>query len=237
MTSLLGKTALVTGSSSGIGAEVCRQLRDQGANVAGVDRQPATNSDIWHFSADVRDLGRAEEVVAELHSRWKGPDLLVLNAGVTADRMLWKLSEEDWDRVVDINLKGVWSYLRAAAPYLRAQKCGQVVVVSSINGLRGKPGQANYCAAKAGCIALARTAARELGPSGICVNSVAPGMVSTALNENLPDGIMQQARKETLLGRLVEVHEVAAAILFLLSPSARAITGTVLQVDAGQWLG
>lgn len=235
--SLAGKTALITGASSGIGAEVGRQLLASGARVVGVDCKPPQQPEIEYFEADVRSLPRADEILAEVHSRWNGPDLMVLSAGITADRILWKLSEEDWDRVIDINLKGVWAYLRAASPYLRSQGHGQVVVVSSINGLRGKLGQANYSASKAGCIALTRTAARELGPSGISVNSVAPGMVRTALTEKLPPEVLQKALAETLLGRLVEVEEVAAAIVYLLSPVARGITGTVLQVDAGQGAG
>lgn len=235
--SLTGKTALVTGSSSGIGAEVCRQLMGLGAGVAGVDRSPACVSGVKEYVADVACLARAQEVVEQVHLELGGPHLLVLNAGITADRMLWKMSEEEWDRVLDTNLKGVWCYLRAAAPWLRRQGAGQIVIVSSINGLRGKAGQANYAASKAGCIALAKSAARELGPSGVSVNSVAPGMVRTPLTERLPPEICQRAVGETALGRLVELEEVAAAIVFLLTPAARAITGAVLRVDAGQWLG
>jgi NAD(P)-dependent dehydrogenase (short-subunit alcohol dehydrogenase family) len=205
--------------------------------VAGVDLHGADLSFVRHWQGDVRSVSRAEEVVQQVVQEFGGLHLLVLNAGVTADRMLWRMSEEEWDRVVDTNLKGVWGYLRAAAPVLRQQGDGQVVVVSSINALRGKLGQSNYAASKAGCIALARTAARELGPSGVTVNVIAPGMVATPLTRQLPQEVLSRAIQETVLGRLVELEEVAAAIVFLLTPSARAITGAVLQVDAGQWMG
>lgn len=234
---LAGKTALVTGSSSGIGAEVCRQLDESGARVAGVDLDATPSGRFRHWVADVRCPRRAEEVVQEVVQEFGALHLLVLNAGITADRMLWRMTEEEWDRVIDTNLKGVWTYLRAAAPVLRRQQEGQVVVVSSINALRGKLGQANYAASKAGCIGLARTAARELGPAGVSVNVVAPGMVRTELTRKLPPEVVERARQETVLGRLVEMEEVAATVLFLLTPAARAITGAVVQVDAGQWMG
>jgi NAD(P)-dependent dehydrogenase (short-subunit alcohol dehydrogenase family) len=163
-------------------------------------------------------------------------DILVCNAGITRDGMLWKLTEEAWDQVLAVNLKGSFAYCRAAAPVFRAQKSGRIVTIASINGLRGKAGQANYAASKAGMVALTKTVARELGPSGVTANCVAPGLVRTGMAEQLPPEIQERAIAETAIGRMAEPEDVAGMVAFLCSDRAHHITGTVMQVDGGQYM-
>jgi 3-oxoacyl-[acyl-carrier protein] reductase len=216
--------------------------------VAGVverdaDAQPcvealclAEGSTCAFYNADVRDHARAHEVVDDLWRRYGRLDYLVLNAGVARDRVSWKMSEEEWDEVLAVNLKGAFNYVRAASPHLRDQGFGRLVFVSSINALRGKFGQSSYAASKAGLLGLARTLAVELGPAGITVNVVAPGMVRTGMTSVLPEPVLARARAESVLGRIGEPEDVAAAVDFLCRPESRHITGTVLRVDGGQAL-
>ena len=243
---LAGKAAIVTGGRGGIGAAIALALAKEGCDVAVVDR---VADDAAHavargveaagrrsavFEADVRDFAAAESVVARTAQAFGRLDILIGNAGVTADAMSWKMSEEQWDTVLDVNLKGCFAYARAAAPVLRERKGGRMVFVASINGLRGKAGQANYAASKAGVVALGKTLARELGPSGVTVNVVAPGMVRTALTEALPADVVQRAVNESQLGCLATPDDIADAVVFLCSERARHVTGAVLQVDGGQ---
>jgi 3-oxoacyl-[acyl-carrier protein] reductase len=163
-------------------------------------------------------------------------DYLVLNAGVARDRVIWKMSEAEWDEVLAVNLKGAFNYVRAAVPRLRDQGSGRVVFISSINALRGKFGQCSYAASKAGQIGFARSLAVELGSAGITVNVVAPGMVRSAMTSALPEAVLTRACAESLLGRIGDPEDVAAAVDFLCRPESRHITGAVLRVDGGQAL-
>jgi Dehydrogenases with different specificities (related to short-chain alcohol dehydrogenases) len=158
----------------------------------------------------------------------------VCNAGITRDAMIWKMTEEAWDQVIDVNLKGCFTYCRAVAGLFRTQQHGRIVNIASINGLRGKAGQANYAASKAGIMALTRTLARELGPKGVNVNCVAPGMVRTEMAAKLPPAVLEKAIAETALGRIAEPEDVARVVVFLCSEAARHITGEVIRVDGGQ---
>ena len=231
-----GDVALVTGAASGIGRAILDALLFAGARVHALDaRQP---DDVpagarWH-RADQRSTDEVERAVRALLDEEGRVDLLVNDAGIARDGMLWKLSDEAWDAVLDVNLFGAFRVLRAVAPAMRAQARGSVVQVASINGLRGKAGQASYTAAKAGLVALTRTAARELGPKGVRVNAVAPGMIETPMSAALPDEVRRRAREESALGRLGAPAHVADAVLFLLSDAAAHVTGAVLTVDGGQ---
>jgi 3-oxoacyl-[acyl-carrier protein] reductase len=241
-----GKVAIVTGGRSGIGAAIALALAREGCDVAVVDRVKddraretargieAAGRRARLLEADVRDFAAAEGVVAKVVGGFGGLDIVVGNAGTTADAMSWKMTEEQWDTVLDVNLKGCFAYARAAAPVLRERHGGRIVFIASINGLRGKAGQANYAASKAGVIALGKTLARELGRSNVTVNVVAPGMVRTGMTEALPGEVVQRAVDETVLGRIATPDDIADAVVFLCSERARHVTGAVLRVDGGQ---
>lgn len=232
--SLAGRTALVAGGSGGIGSATVRLFVQAGARVFSLDRPGvAAPPGAETLGADLADPRGAAELFAELASRTDTLDLLVHAAGITRDGVLWKLSDEDWAAVLEVNLGSAFRLLRGAAPLLRARG-GAVVLVSSINGERGKLGQANYAASKAGLIGLARSAARELGRSGVRVNVVAPGLVRTAMSAALTEEQCARSVAETALGRMAEPEDVAGAILFLCSDLARHVTGQVLRVDGGQ---
>lgn len=230
-----GRCALVTGGSRGIGAEIARALAAAGARVHVFDRAaPGTSPPgISFHEADIAD---ATSVARNIGALTQPPLLLVNNAGITRDRTLVRMSDEEWRAVLDVNLTGAFHMIRAAAPGMIAAGFGRIVNLTSINGLRGKFGQANYSASKAGLIGLTKSAARELGPKGITVNAVAPGMVLTEMALAAPEEVRARAQAETVLGRLSEPQDIAHAVLFLLSDYARTITGEVLRVDAGQYL-
>jgi 3-oxoacyl-[acyl-carrier protein] reductase len=242
-----GRAALVTGGGSGIGAAVARELAVEGCDVAVVDRDGAAAEAVARElsargrrglarTADVADFALAERVVREVAGELGRLDILVCAAGITDDAVSWKMDEAQWDRVLDVNLKGCFNYARAAGAVMRERGAGRIVAIASINGLRGKFGQANYAASKGGLVALCKTLARELGKHGVTVNAVAPGMVETPLTATLPTGVVEKAVAETLTGRLVEPADCAAAVAFLCSDRARRMTGQVLRVDSGQYV-
>lgn len=238
---LRDRIALVTGGAQGIGAAITRMLEAEGCRVAVVDRVIASGPDETvdsplFIQADVRDFDRAAEVVREVTESLGGLDILVCSAGITRDAMSWKLTESQWDEVLAVNLKGCFNYARAAVPALRSRGGGRIVNISSINGLRGKVGQANYAASKAGLIGLSKTLARELGRFDITVNVVAPGMVDTELTRQLGSEVVLAAASESVLGRISAPDDVAAAVTFLCSERARHITGCVIPVDGGYML-
>jgi 3-oxoacyl-[acyl-carrier protein] reductase len=245
--SFAGRAGLVTGAASGIGRAVATALARRAADVALVDverealdrlareLQDETDRRILAFEADVADFGRAQEIVRRTVEEWGRLDLLVASAGIHDDAIFWKMTEEQWDRVIAVDLKGVFAYCRAAVPVMKEAGYGRIVAISSINALRGKAGLANYSAAKAGVIGLAKTIAREAGRHGITANVVAPGFIETPMTAALPDAVREAARRESAVGRLGTAEEVARAVLFLLEEEAGYITGAVLPVDGGQW--
>ena len=226
---LKGRVAVVTGR--GIGLAIARCLSDAGADVHVFE---SGGNEPLPFPVHAVDVRRNGQIDAALASLARPVSLLVNNAGITRDRTLQKMSDAEWQDVLDVNLTGAFNMIRAVAPGMVSGGFGRIVNVTSINGLRGKFGQGNYSAAKAGLIGLTKTAARELGPKGITVNAVAPGMVLTEMTLAAPAEARARALAESLLQRLAEPVDVAQAVLFLLSDSARMITGTVLRVDAGQ---
>jgi 3-oxoacyl-[acyl-carrier protein] reductase len=232
---LHGKVALVTGSGGGIGGAASAMLKAAGATVYGTDLPGRPGPDGVRFVAcDVGDRAAVDGLVAGVVKEAGRLDILVHAAGIVRDGVLWKLTDADWADVLRVNLDAAFWLLRAAAPAMRAGGGGSVVLVTSINGERGKFGQANYSAAKAGLIGLGRTAARELGRFGVRVNLVAPGWIESGMTAGLPDAARAKAVEETALGRAGRPEDVAAPILFLVSEMSRHVTGQVLRVDGGQ---
>ncbi len=245
---LLGRVALVTGAAGGIGSAICRTLAGEGCDVALLDRVAdarlhaavesvhAAGRRALPLESDVTDFQAAERAVAEAIAALGRLDILVCAAGITRDAIAWKMDEAKWDDVIAVNLKGCFSCARAVAPRLRARAWGRIVMIASINGLRGKVGQANYAASKAGLIGLSKTLATELGRSGITVNAVAPGLVNTPMIRTLPAEALETALRETLVGHIADPADVADAVAFLCSERASHITGDVLRVDGGQYV-
>ncbi len=229
-----GKSAIVTGGGRGIGRAIAELLAAAGAEVHVFDR--AGSGAPHGASLSEVDVGDARAVEAAVAKLARPALLLVNNAGITKDRSLLKMSDEEWESVLHVNLTGAFNLIRAAAPAMIAAGYGRIVNLASINGLRGKFGQANYAASKAGLIGLTKTAARELGRKGVTVNAVAPGLVLTDMTLLLAEEFRRKALDESALGRLPEPGDIAAAVLFLLSDHARMITGHVLKVDSGQYI-
>ncbi len=231
-----GRVALVTGGLRGIGRCIATHLNRRGAEVHVFDQASAEGADAFPFAVHRVDIADPAAVTKALAGLSQPPLLLVNNAGITRDRSIAKMSDEDWSQVIAVNLTGAFNMIRAVVPGMAAAGYGRIVNVTSINGLRGKFGQANYTAAKAGLIGLTKTAARELGPKGVTVNAVAPGMVMTEMAAQLPQEFLSRALADTAVGRLATPEDIAAGVLFLLSAQAGAITGEVLKIDAGQYI-
>ncbi|MBI4646262.1 MAG: 3-oxoacyl-ACP reductase FabG [Bacteroidia bacterium] len=245
---LEGKSAIVTGGSLGIGASIAVKLAECGANVAINYRKHKEEADeiIRHViktgkkglvvQADISSFNDANKMVETVKNEFGGIDILVNNAGINWDGVIWKMTEEQWDSVLNINLKGYFNYIRAVSPIFREQKSGKIINVTSINGMRGKFGQSNYSASKAGIIGLTKAVARELGKYSINVNAVAPGLIETDMMKNADASVREAAMADIVLGRIGQPEEVANVVAFLSSELARHITGEVVKVDGGQYI-
>lgn len=243
--SLAGKVALVTGGGRGIGRAVALALADAGADVAvAVSRDVASAEAV---AAEVRAKGRraiasqtdvvdgkaVEELFTQVVSELGQVDILVNNAGITRDGLLMRMSEADWDAVLDVNLKGTFHCTKAALKRMVRQRSGRIVNVTSVMGVTGNAGQANYAASKAGIIGLTKSTAKEVGSRGITCNAVAPGWIRTQMTEKLPQEVADQVLKQIPLARLGEPEDIAGLVTFLCSDNASYITGQVIVVDGG----
>jgi len=245
---LADRIALVTGGSRGIGAAVTLELARLGCDVAFTYRSRAEEAKAvaakveaagrraLPMQADVADFARTEETVAEVVETFGDLDILVCNAGITWDGVIWKMTEKQWDTVIETNLKGYFTYNRAVAGVFKDRRGGKIVNISSINGMRGKFAQSNYSASKAGNIALTKSLAKELGKFNVNVNAIAPGMVLTEMAASIPPEFLNAAVNETALGRAASSEDVAHVVAFLCSDLARHITGEVIKVDGGQYI-
>ena len=247
---LEGKNALVTGGSQGIGAAASLELAREGANVCLTYRKHDVEAK--KYADEIREMGRkalaikcdissfaeAESVVKKAVDEFGGLDILVNNAGMNWDGVSWKMSEEQWDRVIEVNLKGYFNFTRQVAPIFKDQKYGKIINITSINGMRGKFGQSNYSASKAGIIGFTKAVAKELGAFNVNVNAVAPGLIETTMlkESDSRDKIIDMALNEIVLKRVGQPEDLANVVAFLASDKARHVTGEVIKVDGGQYI-
>jgi 3-oxoacyl-[acyl-carrier protein] reductase len=238
---LSGKVAFVTGSTRGIGLAIARGLHGAGAKVAIVGREQARAAAVAAelsersagFACDVADGAQVEAAIAAAESALGPIDILVNNAGLTRDNILLRLTDADWDAVLDANLKGAFHTTRAVIKGMMKRRAGRIVNITSIVGLTGNKGQANYAASKAGLIGFTKSVAKEYASRGILVNCVAPGFIETDMTAALPDAARASLLEDIALGRLGRPEDVAGAVLFLASDLAAYVTGQVLVVDGG----
>ena len=242
---LTGKVALVTGASRGIGQAVAVELAKAGADVIvnyigneavaqeTVEKVEALGRKALKIKADVGNADEVQAMVDEAHAAFGHIDVLVNNAGITRDGLLIRMKDSDWDDVLNINLNGVYLVSKAVAKLMVKQRSGRIINMTSVSGVTGNVGQANYAAAKAGVIGFTKTCAKELAARGITVNAVAPGFIETAMTDVLPEKIKEGIAATVPLGRMGQPEEIAGVVTFLASDFARYITGQVLNVDGG----
>jgi 3-oxoacyl-[acyl-carrier protein] reductase len=240
---LQGKTAIITGGLNGLGRETALIFAREGARVSVCDLPPdgsellaaieAQGGEGFYAAADVSQLCQVEAMVAAVLEKFGVIDVLVNNAGITRDATLLKMTPEQWNQVIAVNLTGVFHCTKAVAPHMVERGRGRIINTSSIVGISGNFGQTNYSAAKAGLIGMTQTWARELGPKGITVNAVAPGFIATEMVKKMPEKVLQMMRDRTPMRRLGEPRDIANAYLFLASDEADFINGAVLRVDGG----
>ncbi len=241
---LKNKVALITGGARGIGKEIAFLFASQGANIALCD---VNQEQLDHAAKEIRDSGReclaikadvtdsksVQEVVDKILDKFKKLDILINNAGITRDNLILRMSEEDWDKVIAVNLKGCFNCTRIVSKVMLKQRSGKIVNLASIIGIMGNAGQANYAASKAGIIGLTKSVAKELAPRGVRVNAIAPGFIRTEMTVKLPDDIQKKILSDIPLGRFGEAKDVAELALFLSSENSSYITGQVIQIDGG----
>lgn len=242
---LKGQVALVTGASRGIGRATALELARRGATVIGTATSEAGAADIHEalvnfggagLRLDVTDPNACEALIGEVEKRFGPVTILVNNAGITRDNLAMRMKDEEWDTVVDTNLKAVFRMSRLVMRGMMKARTGRIVNITSVVGSAGNPGQANYAAAKAGVAGMSRALARELGSRNITVNCVAPGFIDTDMTKALPEASREALLGNIALGRLGQPEEIAAAVAFLASPGAAYVTGTTLHVNGGMYM-
>lgn len=242
------RVALITGAGRGIGATIARTLAAEKMDIAVVDYSDESAAKetldalkeagvaARYYKCDVSDFSATKETVDKIVKDFGKIDVLVNNAGITADKLIMRMDEADWDRVLSINLKGCFNMIKHVTPYMMRKRYGRIVSISSVVGLMGNAGQANYAASKAGIIGLTKTVAKEFGARNITANAVAPGFIKTAMTDALTEEQKQAMYKLIPLGCLGETQDIANAVKFLISDDARYITGAVLKVDGGMYI-
>ena len=242
--SLENLTAVVTGAGRGIGRAIALKLAEAGANVVCLSRTEANSQKVaeeitalgrqsWAVAVDVGDTAAVEAAVAKILEDTGGVNILVNNAGVTRDGLLMRMSEADWDAVLDTNLKAAFTLTKAFARPMRKADNARIINISSVVGLMGNAGQANYAASKAGLIGFTKSCAKEFAKSGITVNAIAPGFISTDMTDELSDKVKDAIKANIPMGEFGEVDDIAEAVAYLAGPGARYVTGQVLTVDGG----
>ncbi|HCV5901215.1 TPA: 3-oxoacyl-[acyl-carrier-protein] reductase [Staphylococcus aureus] len=242
------KSALVTGASRGIGRSIALQLAEEGYNVAVnyagskekaeavVEEIKAKGVDSFAIQANVADADEVKAMIKEVVSQFGSLDVLVNNAGITRDNLLMRMKEQEWDDVIDTNLKGVFNCIQKATPQMLRQRSGAIINLSSVVGAVGNPGQANYVATKAGVIGLTKSAARELASRGITVNAVAPGFIISDMTDALSDELKEQMLTQIPLARFGQDTDIANTVAFLASDKAKYITGQTIHVNGGMYM-
>jgi 3-oxoacyl-[acyl-carrier protein] reductase len=244
---LLGKMALVTGAAQGIGRAIALLLAQKGADIVvsdiNLEKAEETVREIetigrraMAIRADVANTNDVERMVEAILGRFGQIDILVNNAGITRDKLILRMTEEDWDAVLNVNLKGTFNCTKAVVRHMSKQRRGKIVNIASVVGEMGNVGQANYSASKAGVIGFTKTIAREFAQRGINVNAIAPGYIETPMTEVLPEKVKEELRRMIPMGRLGRPGDVAEAVLFLVSEASRYITGQVLNVNGGIYM-
>lgn len=240
---LRGKTAIVTGASRGIGQAIALELAKMGAKVACIatrvenaqetaDRCAALTPGAQAFGVNVADTAAVADLCKTISKEMGGPDVLVNNAGITRDQILMRMSEEDFDTVLDVNLKGTWNFIKACTrPLMKG--AGRIINIASVVGITGNAGQANYAASKAGVLGLTRSVAKELAGRSVCVNAIAPGFIDTDMTQAIDEGARKTLLESIPLDRMGAVDEIAAAVAFLAGPAGGYITGQTLVIDGG----
>lgn len=242
---LTGKTALVTGAARGIGKAIALKFAQEGANIAFTDlvideNGKATEAEIAAlgvkakgYASNAADFVQSEEVVKQVKEDFGSVDILVNNAGITKDGLMLRMTEQQWDAVIGVNLKSAFNFIHAAIPVMMRQRGGSIINMASVVGVHGNAGQANYAASKAGMIALAKSVAQEMGPKGIRANAIAPGFIDTAMTQELSEEVRKEWMNQIPLRRGGTVEDVANCALYLASDLSSYVSGQVIQVDGG----
>jgi len=242
-----GQVALVTGSARGIGRAIAEALACKGVALAiadvNLDEAKTASTDMAKYGIKTMalrlDVANSREVIAafeEILKEFGRLDILVNNAGITRDSLLLRMKEEDWDAVIDVNLKGVFLCAKEAVKAMAKQRYGRIVNIASVVAFMGNPGQANYSASKAGIVGLTKTLAKEYASRGITANAVAPGFITTAMTDALPENVKEEMKKAIPMARFGTIEDVANAVVFLASPSSGYITGHVVHVNGGMYM-